>query len=245
MAHQVQKREAARKLRRAGHSLNEIMQHLGLPKATVYSWIRDLPAPTEERLEITREDLVQMRASGLTQLQMADRLNVSRERVKRECKRHGLTSSRSPHEIVTEADPVEITRSCGEHGETRFVRQRRTGASYRYVCAACQYGYVKRRRQKVRATLIAEHGGACLWCGYNTSSRALHFHHLDPSAKRFSISANSSVVSLQRLREEAQKCVLLCSNHHAEAEEGLITRLQLEDKRYGHVHPPPDKRSKG
>jgi hypothetical protein len=53
--------------------------------------------------------------------------------------------------------------------------------------------------------------------------RALHFHHLDPAEKRIEINAKGVAVSLEKLRVEARKCVLLCSNCHAEVEDGMVS----------------------
>ena len=50
--------------------------------------------------------------------------------------------------------------------------------------------------------------------------RALHFHHVEPANKRFELNANGVSLALATLRAEAQKCVLLCSNCHAEVEDG-------------------------
>jgi hypothetical protein len=72
----------------------------------------------------------------------------------------------------------------------------------------------------VKATLVEEGGGCCVICGYDRSLSALHFHHLDPTTKRMELSR--SVMSLDALREEARKCVLLCSNCHAEVEAGAL-----------------------
>ena len=52
---------------------------------------------------------------------------------------------------------------------------------------------------------------------------ALQFHHLDPATKAFEVSRQGITRSLQRLRLEAQKCVLLCANCHAMVEAGLLT----------------------
>jgi hypothetical protein len=46
------------------------------------------------------------------------------------------------------------------------------------------------------------------------------FHHLDPLDKRVGISANGLTLSVEALRAEVAKCVLLCSNCHAEVENG-------------------------
>ena len=49
----------------------------------------------------------------------------------------------------------------------------------------------------------------------------MHFHHLNPLQKRLHVSASGVGLSLKTLREEAQKCVLVCSNCHAEVEAGV------------------------
>jgi hypothetical protein len=51
--------------------------------------------------------------------------------------------------------------------------------------------------------------------------RALHFHHVDPAKKRIELNAKGIALALDTLRTEAAKCVLLCSNCHAEVEGGM------------------------
>lgn len=52
--------------------------------------------------------------------------------------------------------------------------------------------------------------------------RALDLHHLDPAQKRHEIDAGGVAVALERLGLEARKRVLLCSNCHAEVEDGIL-----------------------
>jgi hypothetical protein len=72
----------------------------------------------------------------------------------------------------------------------------------------------------MKTILVQEAGGACAICGYAGNMRALHFHHLVPSEKRIEINAKGVALSLETLRAEARKCALLCSNCHAEVEDG-------------------------
>ena len=51
---------------------------------------------------------------------------------------------------------------------------------------------------------------------------ALEFHHVDPAEKRFALSARGGHAVARALRAEARKCVLLCSNCHAEVESGVV-----------------------
>ena len=63
-----------------------------------------------------------------------------------------------------------------------------------------------------------EAGVSCALCGYDRCIRALHFHHVDPSTKSFTVSHGGVTASIARARGEAAKCILLCSNCHAEVE---------------------------
>jgi hypothetical protein len=63
---------------------------------------------------------------------------------------------------------------------------------------------------------------ACAVCGYGRCLAALQFHHLDPASKRFNLSLKGLARSYAEARAEAQKCVLLCANCHAEVEAGVL-----------------------
>lgn len=108
---------------------------------------------------------------------------------------------------------------CKLHGEAEFWL---TGQG-NYRCKQCRSAAVARRRRRVKAILVEEAGGACCVCGYDRNMRALHFHHLDPSQKRHEINAKGVAIALDKLRVEAQKCALLCSNCHAEIEDGAMS----------------------
>ncbi len=113
-----------------------------------------------------------------------------------------------------------LIATCRHHGDTEFIR-RRDGGSPR--CLRCRSEQVTRWRRRLKATLVAEAGGACRMCGYSRSPVALQFHHVDPATKAFSLSDEGVTRSLARARAEAAKCVLLCANCHAEVEAGIAT----------------------
>jgi hypothetical protein len=75
----------------------------------------------------------------------------------------------------------------------------------------------------MKAQLVEEAGGRCCICGYDRYVGALEFHHLDPGQKRHDVSKYGVTLSLAAARDEASKCVLLCSNCHAEVERGVST----------------------
>ena len=61
--------------------------------------------------------------------------------------------------------------------------------------------------------LKMEMGGKCSKCEYDKEPRILHFHHL--YGKKFTFADVVSYRKIDTLREEAQKCILLCPNCHA------------------------------
>jgi hypothetical protein len=110
-----------------------------------------------------------------------------------------------------------IISRCERHGVTEFGRR----SSGYYRCRKCASEAVIRRRRKARLVLIEEAGGRCALCGFDEIPAALEFHHLDPSQKEFGLSARGFTRSLELLRKEAAKCVLLCANCHAGVESGV------------------------
>lgn len=68
--------------------------------------------------------------------------------------------------------------------------------------------------------LVDYAGGKCSRCGYNKSKRALEFHHTDPNIKDFGIS-KCITKNIAFQKKEVDKCVLVCSNCHAEIHEEL------------------------
>ena len=118
---------------------------------------------------------------------------------------------------VNPNNALAMKRVCPHHGKTRHIE--RYGRQTGWRCCRCASEAVSRRRRKMKAILVAEHGGSCLGCGYNKSDAALQFHHVNPKTKKFRIGA-SLTKGIDRLRKEAKKCVLVCANCHAEIENG-------------------------
>ena len=74
----------------------------------------------------------------------------------------------------------------------------------------------------------------CAKCGYNKDAQALQFNHIDPKQKRFLLAQKAHKMVLnrdtkgkQKLKEELNKCEVVCANCHA-----IIT---YENKHYA-VH---------
>ena len=110
-----------------------------------------------------------------------------------------------------------ITKECKNHGETEFVLE---GRGY-YRCKKCRSMRVSNTRRKHKKTIVGEYGSKCICCGYDKFVGALQFHHLNPSEKEFGLTHSGICKSIERMREEAKKCILVCANCHAEIEAGI------------------------
>ncbi len=213
-----------------GLSLAEIARRFDRHEATVSYWVKKhgLQAANHDKHRsrggIPKADLETLVEDGMSVAQIAGKVGCSKATVRHWLIRYGLKTHGSPGgrrtrqaKAAKRAGLATVTMRCSHHGETDFWLDGR--GSYR--CKRCRSAAVARRRRKVKAILVAEAGGACCICGFDRNMRALHFHHVEPSQKRHELNAKGVAIALEKLRVEAQKCVLLCSNCHAEVEDGM------------------------
>ena len=210
-----------------GRSIESIAREAGLAASTVAYWVNKHGLTSQHaarhapRGGIEREQLETLLDEGLSIRAMAQRLDVSYTTVRHWLKRHGLDTPRARRLAETapaRASGADVTEAnCPVHGLTTFVRRGTDG----FRCRLCRTGAVHRRRRELKRVLVEEAGGACALCGYNRSLAGLHFHHVDPSEKAFALSRQGVTRSLAAARAEAGKCLLLCSNCHAEVEAGV------------------------
>ncbi len=208
-----------------GLSLAEIAARHGIDGSTVGKMAKrhGLRPRGGERYAAKALDPTMLRRKideGATLRGLAAHFGVTVTTVRRHLERHGLTTvragGRGSRPVDAEPKPPTRARVCKRHGKTTFQLE---GRGY-YRCLACRADAVQRRRRKVKEILVAEAGGVCVRCGYGRCVRALHFHHRDPEAKAFALSGHGYTHGIDALRVEARKCLLLCSNCHAEVESG-------------------------
>lgn len=103
-------------------------------------------------------------------------------------------------------------------------------ANNRSCCYECMPDGIQLKRGDFLTKIKKLRGGKCERCGYNTTQKALEFHHLDPSKKDFTIS--NACFKLENAINESKKCILLCANCHRELHAGIwdIGELYKERK---------------
>ena len=215
-------RDALKLLLDQGVSVEEIGRRFDRNASTIAHWMRKygLDAPNREKYAakggIERDLLEELVAAGGTIASIATELRRSTATVRHWLAKYGLQTeaARRPTAIYEQLDDRTLISACSQHGQTAFRRDQ-TG---RTRCLQCRQEYVVRRRRRVKAILVSEAGGSCALCGYDRYAGALQFHHRDPREKSFGLSEAGFARSLDAARGEARKCVLLCSNCHAEVE---------------------------
>jgi len=79
---------------------------------------------------------------------------------------------------------------------------------------------VAKRRRKIKTLAIEYKGGKCQVCGYKKYQGALDLHHVS-GKKEFGIGDKGYTRSWEKVRQELDKCVLVCANCHREIEAGV------------------------
>jgi hypothetical protein len=180
-------------------------------------------------MERYSEKILSLRRDGKTYKEIVNLLGCTFSTVSYHCKLHGLGDN---NQKVTENEIIEFQKMYDEIGSLKKVAKL-TGRSFETVKK-----YVKQKergrtttfsesvilwRKRTKIKLIEYKGGKCEICGYNKCNRALQFHHKNPSEKDFTISGRS--LSFDRLKNEVDKCLLVCSNCHSEIHDGMIENI--------------------
>jgi restriction endonuclease S subunit len=171
------------------------------------------------------EKIIELRTKGKTYKEICNELNCAMSTVSYHCK---LNKMGGHSDRLSEEQKIELQKLYDEIGSVKKVA-RLKGHSFetvkKYITVKIKKKVSKseavidwRRRTKVK--LVEYKGGKCQICDYNKSINALQFHHLNPNEKDFTISGKS--LSFERLKNEVDKCVLVCSNCHSEIHEGII-----------------------
>jgi transposase len=224
------KKEELERYLAEGLSLEQIGQRVGLEKSTVSYHLKKHglqpvhQAKYASKGGIAREVLQPMVQEGISAGTMARRLDRSYSTVRHWLKRYGLwplpaTIRRGEARLARERGLRYVELECSKHGRTKFILE---GRGY-HRCTRCRAERVSEWRRRVKRRLMESAGGGCFLCGYHRYPGALQFHHLEPAKKSFSISREGVTRSFAELRAEAEKCVLLCANCHAEVEGGFTT----------------------
>ena len=93
-----------------------------------------------------------------------------------------------------------------------------------YVCKDCEHESKRIAREHKKSIIEELKAVGCACCG-EKDTVCLDFHHYNPSEKEFNLST-ALTKPVNKLIEEASKCVVVCSNCHRKIHAGT---LNIED----------------
>lgn len=174
-----------------------------------------------------KEKIIELRKDGKTYSEIETELNCSKATIHYHCKLlklNGGKNDRISDELILkikELSNKKIVDVAKELGISISTVKRYKNKKETIKITNSQSVIDWRKRTKLK--LVEYKGGVCIVCGYNKSIEALQFHHLDPKQKDFAISGKSW--AFDRLKEEVDKCILVCANCHIEIHNQKITEL--------------------
>ena len=162
--------------------------------------------------------LKELVVKGMSQRQMAKQLNVSQTKVKYWLDKHNLKTNNARKELPT---GMSWCRLCSQSLPVEAFAKRKSGYPQAY-CKCCDRKRNRESARKLKQLAVQYKGDKCIKCGYDKCLSALEFHHRDPSQKDFSISKVKWGGLTDEVKQELDKCDLLCANCHRETHELML-----------------------
>ena len=140
-----------------------------------------------------------------------------------DCSPFGLHNTR---QLDNKLKGSKMCKRCNTVKKITDFYKRRDGNDPSSYCKPCTNNQAVERQRTFKKKCIEYKGGKCINCGYNKCVGALEFHHLDPEDKDFSPSSARSRGETKgnlkdEVKEELDKCILVCANCHREEHEKL------------------------
>jgi len=120
--------------------------------------------------------------------------------------------------------PITKFATCGKNLKTGAIqfRPRCRECNKKYVKGIPSYKKVAKGKTK-RRLFIDSVKDKCVVCGYDKCKAALDLHHVIEEDKSFGIATMAMrFASIEEIKMELAKCVVLCSNCHREHHHGVI-----------------------
>jgi DNA-binding CsgD family transcriptional regulator len=176
-----------------------------------------------------KEDIVELREKGFSYDRIKWALGCSKGTISYHCNKEGVEDiglndelSDRQIECIKETYPNHTKRETAEICDVSESSVQRYGDSKAKTLTEEE----KREKQRARKEMLRQKqkskaydylGGECDKCGYDQCSDALDFHHVHGSDKDLLLSSAFGRYPWEVIKEELDKCELLCANCHREA----------------------------
>lgn len=174
-------------------------------------------------------EILELKKQGKTHKEISAILNCSLSVVSYHCRKNGfLYDNKINDEII--ADIVEMykthtAKECAEKYNIslstvkKYVEPKRKLLTKEEKLNRQKRAIID-RRVIMKEKAVDYKGGKCSCCGYDKYIGSLEFHHLNSNEKDFTISFLLNR-KWEIIKEELDKCILVCSNCHREIHAGI------------------------
>lgn len=169
-----------------------------------------------------QEEFTKLVLDGWTVKQLQEKYNLSRSAIYARKTKWGLTGLSPNNKKLDHESGVKICTSCKEEKPlSDFYSngyQPNGKRKYKGKCVTCENTYRYDGFQEKIETALRELGKlySCEVCGYDRNTAALCFHHTDPTQKDIELSSIPKTSSIEIIKAEIGKCIVLCHNCHME-----------------------------
>jgi len=183
----------------------------------------------------TKEKIINLRKEGKSYNEISKELNCSKATISYHCKREMINDIGLEQSKKLNSDEIELLK---EYYKTHTIEE--TSKKFEVSISTVKkysnkkfkdrteddrkkanYNHVKTFRKRTKEKAVEYKGGKCSICNYDRCVSALEFHHLEPSKKDFTLSQSMNI-AWNKVKEELDKCILVCANCHREIHEGII-----------------------
>lgn len=120
---------------------------------------------------------------------------------------------------------TKICNQCNTLKKEEDFYKRKGNKIYSYCKECCKKRVRNQNYNFKQKCLEYKNTKACLNCGYNKNPAALDFHHLESEQKEFEITRSKTYGSVElhlTIKQELDKCIVLCANCHRELHNGSL-----------------------
>ena len=112
-------------------------------------------------------------------------------------------------------------KKCLKCEKNFFPKKQAKSRQYCYECVPEENYDGSTVRKRIKQWALEYKGNKCQLCGYNKCIEALELHHTNPLEKDFSISDRDIKLDWKKIKNELDKCIIICSNCHREIHNGI------------------------
>ncbi len=177
--------------------------------------------------------IIELRKNGFSLNKISEILKCSKSIVSKWCKENGLSDiGLKKYKELNEDEILQLKEYYKTHtkketsiyfgiSETTVIKHADIKRVDSDAAKKNSKIYRLKRRTMLKIKSVEYKGGECILCGYNKCIQALDFHHTNPSEKDFTISGKYNL-SWDRIKNELDKCILVCSNCHRELHAKMV-----------------------